>query len=303
MKNILIASIVLAFSLFAFNVNAAEVDLYGSVNYKVSNDDNTSGKAILKAQNNGSIVGVDFSQILVNSEGVETGGIKGFGKIEVGIDADDSGSDLLDSRLAYVGVDAGVLGAVSGGRQSNPHAGVSKTNIFNVYGANATFTYADRSSNSVKYSNSVGGISFNAMGVIDGATGKDGLDVTDLSASLDFGPISLAGGRADDKVNNVTYTVASAGISLVGIDLAGTYSYKDTTTTDLTGLEYTASKSFGDTTFAVGYQDKEGTASYITYGASHSFSDDLLGYAEFQTTDNDTGTDTTQMAMGIKFSF
>ncbi len=300
MKNILIATIVLAFSLFTYNSYAAEVDLYGSVNYKVSNDDNTSGKAILKAENNGSIIGVDFSQTLVEGE---TGGLKGFGKIEVGIDADDSGSDLLDSRLAYVGVDAGVLGAVSGGRQSNPHAGVSKTNIFNVYGANATFTYADRSSNSVKYSNSIGPISFNAMGVIDGATGKDGLDVTDLSASMDFGPISLAGGLVDDKVNNVTYTVASAGISLVGIDLAGTYSYKDTTTTDLTGLEYTASRSFGDTTFAVGYQDKEGTASYITYGASHSFSDDLLGFAEFQTTDNDTGTDTTQMAMGIKFSF
>ena len=300
MKNILIATIVLAFSLFTYNSYAAEVDLYGSVNYKVSNDDNTSGKAILKAENNGSIIGVDFSQTLVEGE---TGGLSGFGKIEVGIDADDSGSDLLDSRLAYVGVDAGVLGAVSGGRQSNPHAGVSKTNIFNVYGANATFTYADRSSNSVKYSNSIGPISFNAMGVIDGATGKDGLDVTDLSASMDFGPISLAGGLVDDKVNNVTYTVASAGISFVGIDLAGTYSYKDTTTTDLTGLEYTASKSFGDTTFAVGYQDKEGTASYITYGASRQLTDDLLGYAEFQTTDNDTGTDTTQMAMGIKFSF
>ena len=300
MKNILIATIVLAFSLFTYNSYAAEVDLYGSVNYKVSNDDNTSGKAILKAENNGSIIGVDFSQTLVEGE---TGGLSGFGKIEVGIDADDSGSDLLDSRLAYVGVDAGVLGAVSGGRQSNPHAGVSKTNIFNVYGANATFTYADRSSNSVKYSNSIGPISFNAMGVIDGATGKDGLDVTDLSASMDFGPISLAGGLVDDKVNNVTYTVASAGISFVGIDLAGTYSYKDTTTTDLTGLEYTASRSFGDTTFAVGYQDKEGTASYITYGASRQLTDDLLGYAEFQTTDNDTGTDTTQMAMGIKFSF
>jgi len=306
MKNILIATIVLALSLFAFNVNAAEVDLYGSVNHKVSYDDDTSGKAILKAQNNGSIVGVDFSQILfatVNSEGVETGGIKGFGKIEVGIDIDESVSDILNSRLAYVGVDLGPLGAVSGGRQSNPHAGVSKTNIFNIYGGNATFKYADRSSSSLKYANSVGSISFNAMAVIDGSTGKDGLDAYDLSASLDFGPVALAGGLVDDKVNNVTYTVASASISLVGIDLAGTYSYKDTTTTDLTGLEYTASKSFGDTTFAVGYQDKEGTASYITYGASHSLTDDLLGFAEFQTTDNDTGTDTTQMAVGIKFSF
>ena len=68
-------------------------------------------------------------------------------------------------------------------------------------------------------------------------------------------------------------------------------------------MEYTASKSFDDTTLAVGYGDKEGTATYMTYGVSHSVTDSLLTYAEYQQTDNDTGTDTDQMAMGLKFSF
>jgi len=300
MKNILIAAMVLTLSLFAFNVNA-DVDVYGSVNYKVTNDDDSSGNAVLKAQNNGSLIGVEFSESL-SSDG--PAGITGFGKLEVGIDADDSGSDTFDSRLAYVGVDLGGLGAVSGGRQTNPGAGVSKTNIFNVYGANATFTYADRSSNSIKYDNSIGPISFSSMAIIDGSTGKDGIDVTDISASMDIGPVGISGGLIDDKVNNVTYTVASAGIDLVGVSLAGTYSFKDTTTTDLTGMEYTASKTFGKTTLAVGYQDKEGTASYMTAGVSHDLSDSLTGYAEFQTTDNDgSTTDTTQMAMGLKFTF
>lgn len=299
MKNILIAAMVLTLSLFAFNVNA-DVDVYGSVNYKVTNDDDSSGNAVLKAQNNGSLIGVDFSESLTEGPA----GITGFGKLEVGIDADDSGSDTFDSRLAYVGVDLGGLGAVSGGRQTNPGAGVSKTNIFNVYGANATFTYADRSSNSIKYDNSIGPISFSSMAIIDGSTGKDGIDVTDISASMDIGPVGISGGLIDDKVNNITYTVASAGIDLVGVSLAGTYSFKDTTTTDLTGMEYTASKTFGKTTLAVGYQDKEGTASYMTAGVSHDLSDSLTGYAEFQTTDNDgSTTDTTQMAMGLKFTF
>jgi predicted porin len=174
MKKILIATMALGLLLVGYSVSAAEVDLYGSVNYKVSNDDDSTGKAVLKAQNNGSIIGVDFSETLVEGQ---TGGIKGFGKIEVGVDADDSGSDTFDSRLAYVGVDAGPVGSVSMGRQANPGAGVSKTNIFNVYGANATFNYADRTSNTVKYSNSVGPVTVDALAVIDGATGKDGIDV------------------------------------------------------------------------------------------------------------------------------
>ena len=55
---------------------------------------------------------------------------------------------------------------------------------------------------------------------------------------------------------------------------------------------------------AVGYGDKESTATYITVGASYSLSDSVLGYAEYQMTDN-TGstTDTDQMALGLKYTF
>jgi predicted porin len=299
MKNILIATVALGLSFLSAPV-LADANVYGSVNVMVSNDDDATGKAVLKAQNNGSKIGLDFSETLVEGE---TGGLKGFGKIEVGVDADDSGSDTFDSRLAYVGVDAGVVGSVAAGRQANPVAGVSKTNIFNVYGGNATFKYADRSSNSVKYSNSVGPVSISAMGIIDGATGKEGLDVTDISASMDLGPVALSGAMVNDRVNVIKYNIASASIDVAGITLAGTYSYKDTATTDLTGLEYSASTSIAGNTVAVSLQDKEGTGNYYTAGVSRNLSESLSTYAEYQLTDVDTGTDTTQMALGLKFTF
>ena len=283
----------------AFNLNAAEVSVYGALNYMISNSDDATGNPIMKAENNGSKIGIDVSETL--SEGAV--GVTGFGKLEVGIDADDSGSDTFDSRLAYAGVDMGTLGAVSGGRQSHPHSGVSKTGIFNAFGGNTVFKYADRSSNSVKYSNSVGPISSDVMVVIDGATGTDGMDVMDGSASMDLGPVAVSAGYADDQVNSVKYTIVSGSTTIGGLNVAGTYSMKDAAT-DLEGMEATASYTIDGATLAVGWGDKEGTATYMTYGVSANLSDSLLGYAEYQQTDNDgTAVDTDQMAVGLKYSF
>lgn len=281
----------------------ADVNLYGSVNYKVSNDDDATGKAVLKAQDNGSKIGVDFSETLVEGQSAT---LTGFGKLEVGVDTDDSGSDTFDSRLAYVGVDAGAAGAVSMGRQANPGAGVSKTNIFNVYGGNATYKYADRSSNTVKYSNTVGPVSLDALAVIDGATGKTGMDVTDISASMDIGPVSVSGGMVNDKVNVIKYRLLSGSIDVAGITLASTYSVKDVVgTADLTGMEYTASTTLAGNTVSVGFQDKEGTAKYYTAGVSRDLSSSLSTYVEYQSTDLTlaSSTDTSQMALGLKFTF
>jgi len=302
MKKILIATMALGL-MFTGASAFADVNLYGSVNYKVSNDDDSTGKAVLKAQDNGSKIGVDFSETLVEGQSAT---LTGFGKLEIGVDTDDAGSDTFDSRLAYVGVDAGAVGAVSMGRQTNPGAGVSKTNIFNVYGGNATFNYADRSSNTVKYSNTVGPVTLDALAVIDGATGKTGMDVTDISASMDIGPISVAGGMVNDKVNVIKYRLLSGSIDIAGITLASTYSVKDVVgTADLTGMEYTASTTLAGNTVSVGFQDKEGTAKYYTAGVSRDLSSSLSTYVEYQSTDLTlaSSTDTSQMALGLKFTF
>ena len=86
----------LATLLVSSQLAAAELDVYGSLNYMLSNDDNASGEAVMKAENNGSKIGVSVSETLVEGQD-----ISGFATLEVGVDADDSGSDTFDSRLAF----------------------------------------------------------------------------------------------------------------------------------------------------------------------------------------------------------
>ena len=72
---------------------AAEMKVYGSVNYMLSNNENASGVATSKAENNGSAIGVDFNSNIAE-------GLDGSAKLEVDIHADDSGSSPFDSKLA-----------------------------------------------------------------------------------------------------------------------------------------------------------------------------------------------------------
>ena len=55
---------------------AAEITMNGSVNYRIGNDENASGKEILKAEDNGSSIGVSITDDL-------TDGIRGFAHVEV----------------------------------------------------------------------------------------------------------------------------------------------------------------------------------------------------------------------------
>ena len=95
---------------------AAEMKVYGSLNYMLSNNENASGVATSKAENNGSAIGVDFTSNIAE-------GIDGFAKLEVDIDADDSGSSPFDSKLAYAGIDMGDAGVLSAGRQNSVFKG------------------------------------------------------------------------------------------------------------------------------------------------------------------------------------
>ena len=63
----------------AFNLNAAETSVYGSLNYMISNSDDATGNPIMKAENNGSKIGVDFTDVLQDG----ATGIKGFAKLTI----------------------------------------------------------------------------------------------------------------------------------------------------------------------------------------------------------------------------
>ena len=180
---------------------ATEMKVYGSLNYMLSNNEDANGNATAKAENNGSAIGVDFTSNL--SEGVD-----GFAKLEVAIDADDSGSSPFDSKLAYAGVDMGDAGVLSAGRQNSVFKGAvtSKTDVFPEFGGSASQKLFSRDSHTVVYSNSIGPVQFDNLVKVDGATGKSGVDVYETAASMDLGDnLNVGVAYTDDKVNAIEY--------------------------------------------------------------------------------------------------
>ena len=274
---------------FTYGAMATEIIPYGTFNYKLSHDQNSSGTAYSKLENNGSKVGVEFIDL-----GVEGDTITGFAKLEVGLDVDDGGSNTFDSRLAYVGLENSGGAALSVGRQSHPFSNVDKTANFEVYGSNAIWKYADRSSNTAKFA--LGGLE--AMTIVDGSSGEDGMDEWEVSYSHSLQGIDVAVGYADDVVNDISYWGAGASTNLGDLTIASTYTIKDAAT-DLQGMEATV--GWKDVT--VGYGDKEGTGVYYTVGLSHGVSDNLSVYAEYQHDDVNTGTDLDHYSVGTKLTF
>ena len=271
---------------FAYGANAANITPYGTFNYKLSHDENSSGVAYDKLENNGSKIGIDIIE-----PSIEGSSLNGIAKLEVGLDVDDSGSDTFDSRLAYAGLENNGI-AITVGRQS--HEWVSQTGNFEVYGSNAVFKYGDRSSNMIKLDNG----NFSAGAVIDGSSGQDGIDMWEASLSHSMDGIDIAVGYADDVVNDISYWGAGAATTIGDLTIASTYTMKDAAT-DLEGMEAT----IGWKAITVGYGDKEGTGTYMTYGLSHSMTDSLSVYAELQQDDLDTGTDLQHYSVGTKFTF
>ena len=284
----LITLTVVGMLLFSYQAIAAEITPYGTFNYKWSHDENASGVAYDKLENNGSLIGIDIIE-----DFDEASSMSGIAKLELGVDVDDSGSDTLDSRLAYVGVENNGV-AITVGRQGHPFADVSKTGNFEVYGSNAVFKYGDRSSNTIKLDNG----SFAVMAMVDGSSGEDGIDLWEASLSHSVSGIDVSAGYADDVVNDISYWGASASTTVGDITIASTYTIKDQAN-DLTGMEAT----IGWKALTVGYGDKEGTGTYMTYGLSHSVTDDLTVYAEMRQDDLDTGTDLQHYSVGTKFTF
>ena len=294
-RTITLTAILLGFFTYA---NAAEITPYGTFNYKWSNDENSSGVATNKLEDNGSKIGIDIDDI-----GVEGQTVIGFAKLEVGVDTDDSGSDTFDSRLAYVGLSANNLGDVSVGRQSHPFTDnvATTASIFEVYGGSSSFSYGTRSSNSIAYSKSIGIISVDALGVVDGASGKDGVDSYEWSASANIvDGVSLSGGVAADEVNDIYYYGVGMTTAISDdLTVASSYTMKDAAT-DLTAWEVAGSFKM----LSVGYGDKEGTGAYTTVGLSHDLSSDLRLYAETEMVDNEgSAVDTQSWSIGTKFSF
>jgi len=281
---------------------AAEMKVYGSLNYMLSNNENASGVATSKAENNGSSIGVDFTSPL--SEGVD-----GFAKLEVSIDADDSGSTPFDSKLAYAGIDMGDKGVLSAGRQDSVFKGAvtSKTDVFPEFGGSAAQKLFSRDSHTVAYSNSLGAIQIDNLVKVDGATGKSGVDVYETAASMDLtDSLNIGVAYTDDKVNSIEYKGAGVTFDLTdetSIGYSHTIKSVESTSLDTKANEVVASHTIGATTFSAGYGEIVDGNKYTTFGAEKKIGENFSAYAGYEMTDKPTGVDTTNMAAGIKFTF
>ena len=281
---------------------AAEMKVYGSLNYMISNNENASGVATSKAENNGSSIGVDFTSNL--SEGID-----GFAKLEVAIDADDSGSTPFDSKLAYAGIDMGDKGMLSAGRQNSVFKGAvtSKTDVFPEFGGSAAQKLFSRDSHTVVYSNSIGAIQFDNLVKVDGTTGKSGVDVYETAASMDLtDKLNIGVAYTDDKVNSVEYKGAGVTFDLTDATSIGyTHTIKavESTSLDTKANEVVGSHTIGATTFSVGYGEIVDGNKYTTVGAEKKIGSNFSMYAGYEMTDVVSGTDTNDMAAGIKFTF
>ena len=293
-KQILAISSIVLFSSAIF---AAEITPYGAFNYKMSHDENSSGVAYNKLEDNGSKLGLDFSE-----PSVEGSSIGAFAKLELGLDTDAT-TDSLTNRLSYVGLSYDTS-KFAVGRQAHPFTSNvgGKTNIFNVYGSNADQSYADRSSQSLSFSTTQSGLTLDTLAIVDGSSSNtDAFDEFEgtLSATVFGSDISI--GYADDVNNDITYYGAGATTIVGPITVGSSYTVKDNagSTADVTGIEVTA----GISLFTVGYQDLDSTGVYYTAGVAKEIVSSLTVYAEGQMSDLDSGTDTQSFSLGAKYSF
>ncbi len=278
---------------------AAEMDVYGSLNYMISNNEDSNGNATSKAENNGSSIGVNFSEELAE-------GVTGFATIEVDVDTDDTGSNPFDSKLAYAGVDMGDAGILSAGRQNSvfKNAVTSKTDIFPEYGGKAAQKLFSRDSHTVTYSNSIGALTLDNQIKVDGSTGKSGVDVYESAATVSISEsIDVGVAYSDDKVNDITYMGAGVTVALSDDTSVGyNYTTKDTTT-DVNANEIVAQHTMDDTTVQLGYAKVEDGNGYTTVGVKRSITEKLEMYGAYEMADNSNATDTSGMSVGFKFSF
>ena len=299
---IVVAVIVLWTVLKPVPAEATEMKVYGSLNYMLSNNEDANGTSTAKAENNGSSIGVDLTSNIAE-------GIDGFAKLEVDIDADDSGSSPFDSKLAYAGIDMGDKGVLSAGRQNSVFKGAvtSKTDVFPEFGGSAAQKLFSRDSHTVVYSNSLGAIQFDNLVKVDGSTGKSGVDVYETAASVDISDsLNIGVAYTDDKVNSVEYMGAGITFDLSDATTIGynhTIKEVESTAVETTANEVVASHLIGATTFSVGYGEIEDGNKYTTVGAEKKFGENFSMYGAYQMTDVPTGTDTNDMAAGIKFKF
>ena len=267
------------------DVNAS---IYGKLNYAAYYNEDTSGNGTWTSGNNASRVGIDIS---------EAGDIGAFGKVEVGVDMDDAGSDTFSSRLAYFGIDSSI-GKVSIGRQNSVFAGVTgATDVFEMYGSNADNNQGSKLSNTAVWTNAVGPASVSTLVQMDGSANTKDIDIYEVAVGI--GPITA--GYSKNNNTEVDYMAVAGTIDLGMASVTGMYNIKDDNGTETKGYEVVA--SMGNIT--AGYGEVVDGDTYFTAGISQPVTGALSVYAEYQLEQNVSASEKDQnsYAIGTKIVF
>jgi len=299
---IIIALVVIGWLMKPKPAEAATIDVYGQLNYMLNNNEDANGVSTLTAEDNTSRIGVKIADNL--AEGVDA-----FARVEVAVDADDTGSAPFNSRLAFAGVDLGTMGVLSAGRQNSVFKGAvtSKTDVFPEYGNSASQKLFSRDSHTMTYSNTFGGVKIDNLVKVDGTTGKSGMDVFESAASFDVSnSLNVGLAYSDDKVNDIQYTGTGLKYQISDVTTIGyTHTIKDvqSTNTETSANEVVASRLVDDTRYSVGYGKIEDGTAYTTVGAEKKIGDNFSLYGALQMEDPASGVDTQDMAVGMKLKF
>ena len=265
-----------------------DASIYGKLNYAAYYNEDTSGNGTWTSGNNASRIGIEIS---------EAGDIGAFGKVEVGVDMDDAGSDTFSSRLAYIGVDSPV-GTVSIGRQNSVFTGVTgATDVFNMYGSNADNNQGSRLSNTAVWTNAVGPASVSTLVQMDGTANTKDIDIYEVAVGI--GPITA--GYSKNNNTEVDYMAVAGTIDLGMATVTGMYNIKDDNGTETKGYEVVA--TMGNIT--AGYGEVVDGDTYFTAGISQPVTGALSVYAEYQLEQNVTASEKDQnsYAIGTKIVF
>lgn len=253
---------------------------------------------------------------------------------EFGVDASDTadiGGTNVGGRLSYVGLKGG-FGQLTVGRQWNPYywAVGGEVDVFNSVGSSLGYynnSGVTRDGNMlVYYTPSWSGLTLGGAIETDGEAGNNNVDVWQVAATYDNGPLFLgAGWRQTDSETAAPLDPDADDFDQYGIQgrwnigafgIAGSWQRTDDGDTERDGYDLVGSFDFGNNRVRLGYFDVEDDSDGWIVGLQHNFSKRSRVYIEYNDVDvsqNDrfdqNGTitaadaDTANLAIGMRHDF
>lgn len=282
----------------------ADTTVYGSARISETWTDIEGGDEYWDVVNESSRLGFRGTEDLGN-------GLAAIYHYEFGVDASDTadiGGAAVGGRLSYVGLKGG-FGQLTLGRQWNPYyyAVGGEVDVFN--GVNSGEGYFNnggltRSGNMlVYYTPSFNGLTVGGAVENDGEAGEDNVDVWQVAATYDNGPLFLGAGWRQTKEESALARGLSAGLddfdqygvqgrySFGIFQVAGSWQETDDGTDKQWDYDLYAHLAFGSNLIKLGYFEVEDELDGYIVGLQHNLSKRSRVWIEYGDNDFDADDD------------